>query len=76
MSKKPSLTARAMISCIGLYQRLLSPLLGQRCRFYPTCSAYAVQAIQKKGVAKGTLLACWRIMRCHPMNPGGYDPVE
>lgn len=76
MSRKPSLAAAAVTSLIRLYQRLLSPLLGKHCRFYPTCSAYAIQAIQKKGALKGTLMACWRIMRCHPLNPGGYDPVD
>ncbi len=64
-----------LIGLIRLYQRLLSPLLGPRCRFHPTCSAYAVQALERHGVVRGSVLAARRIARCHPLNEGGLDPV-
>jgi len=64
-----------LIGLIRLYQRLLSPLLGPRCRFHPTCSAYAVQALERHGVVRGSVLAARRIVRCHPLNEGGFDPV-
>jgi putative membrane protein insertion efficiency factor len=64
-----------LIGLIRLYQRLLSPLLGPRCRFHPTCSAYAVQALERHGVVRGSALAPRRIARCHPLNEGGFDPV-
>jgi len=57
------------------YQRLISPLLGPRCRFHPTCSQYALESIERYGVMRGGALAVRRITRCHPLNPGGYDPV-
>jgi putative membrane protein insertion efficiency factor len=57
------------------YRRVLSPMLGPRCRFYPSCSAYALEAIQVHGAAKGTVLATARICRCHPWTPGGVDHV-
>jgi putative membrane protein insertion efficiency factor len=60
---------------IRAYQLLVSPLLGPRCRFYPSCSAYAVEALRTHGPLRGTLLAGWRLLRCHPWNPGGLDPV-
>ncbi len=60
---------------ITLYQKLLSPLLPRTCRFYPSCSEYAKQAIQKYGLWRGSWLAIQRISRCHPGNPGGLDPV-
>jgi putative membrane protein insertion efficiency factor len=60
---------------IKSYQRLLSPLLGPRCRFYPTCSHYALEAIERHGAARGGALALRRLLRCHPLHPGGYDPV-
>ena len=60
---------------ITLYQRLLSPLVPPSCRFVPTCSQYAKEAILKLGIARGSYLAARRILRCHPLNPGGYDPV-
>lgn len=67
---------RALLTgLIRLYQRLLSPLLGPRCRFHPTCSAYAVQALQQHGALRGSMLAARRIARCHPLNEGGFDPV-
>lgn len=61
--------------CIRVYQIFISPLKPPTCRFYPTCSAYAIEAIQKKGPVKGTWLAIKRIAKCHPFHPGGYDPV-
>ncbi|MEG0910449.1 MAG: membrane protein insertion efficiency factor YidD [Ruthenibacterium sp.] len=60
---------------IKLYQKFISPMLGSNCRFYPTCSAYAVQAIEIHGVVKGILLASWRILRCNPLCKGGVDYV-
>ena len=65
-----------MLKLIRFYQIYLSPLKGhETCRFYPSCSQYAIEAIQKYGVGKGTLLAVWRILRCNPFSRGGYDPV-
>ncbi len=55
------------------YQKWISPLLGAHCRFYPTCSQYAILAVKKYGFLKGFLKACWRILRCNPWNPGGVD---
>ena len=60
---------------IKIYQKIISPLKPPTCRFYPTCSAYAIEAIQKKGPVKGTWLAIKRIAKCHPFHSGGYDPV-
>lgn len=66
----------ALIALVRAYQRWISPLLGPRCRFYPSCSAYMIEAIQKRGVARGVLKGAWRILRCNPLHPGGYDPVD
>jgi putative membrane protein insertion efficiency factor len=60
---------------IKFYQYVISPLTGQNCRYYPTCSAYALEAIEKHGSLKGTTLAVKRILRCHPFHAGGFDPV-
>jgi len=60
---------------IRAYQRLISPLLGPRCRFYPSCSQYALEAVNMHGAARGSWLALRRLARCHPFHPGGYDPV-
>jgi len=60
---------------ITLYQRLVSPLFPPSCRFVPTCSQYAREAILKHGLVRGSYLAARRILRCHPFHPGGYDPV-
>jgi putative membrane protein insertion efficiency factor len=60
---------------IRIYQYCISPLLGPRCRFYPTCSCYADEAIQLHGALRGSYLAVRRILRCHPWHSGGYDPV-
>lgn len=64
-----------LIALVRIYQTLLSPLLGPRCRFYPSCSAYSVEALQKHGAGKGLYLTARRIARCHPLNEGGFDPV-
>lgn len=66
---------RAALGLIKFYQWTLSPLLGPRCRFYPTCSEYAREAIERFGVMKGTWLAFRRLLRCHPLHPGGIDLV-
>ncbi|SDX46758.1 hypothetical protein SAMN05421644_10449 [Allochromatium warmingii] len=66
---------RILIGLIRVYQYLISPLLGPRCRFYPTCSQYAVEAIEIHGVARGSYFALRRLLRCHPWHPGGIDPV-
>jgi uncharacterized protein len=67
---------RVEVFLIKLYQKLLSPLFPPSCRFSPTCSEYAVQAITKYGIFKGTIKSIWRILRCNPFNSGGYDPVK
>lgn len=64
-----------VLSMIKGYQRGISPLLPRSCRFVPTCSEYALQAVKKHGVLKGLTLSFFRIMKCHPFHPGGYDPV-
>jgi len=61
---------------IRVYQRLLSPLLGERCKYYPSCSEYAAQAIKRFGILQGLVLAGWRLLRCNPWSHGGFDPVE
>ncbi|MFL5823187.1 MAG: membrane protein insertion efficiency factor YidD [Solirubrobacteraceae bacterium] len=61
---------------IRVYQRLVSPFIGQRCRYYPSCSDYAVQAIRQFGILRGVVLAGWRLLRCNPWSHGGFDPVE
>lgn len=60
---------------VRLYQLVLSPLLGPRCRFYPSCSNYALEALSRHGALRGSWLAARRICRCHPLNEGGLDPV-
>jgi putative membrane protein insertion efficiency factor len=66
--------AFVLVTLVRLYQWLISPLLGQRCRFYPSCSEYFIGAVRKYGAISGSLRGIWRICRCHPFNPGGYDP--
>jgi putative membrane protein insertion efficiency factor len=65
----------ALVLLIRGYQLWVSPLLPGACRYYPTCSAYAIQALEKHGVVAGSWLTLRRIARCHPFRPGGYDPV-
>lgn len=66
---------KLVIGLIVCYQRFLSPLKAPACRFYPSCSAYTLEAVVKYGAARGLLMGAWRILRCHPLHPGGYDPV-
>ena len=63
----------ALIAPIRLYQRAVSPLMGRHCKYHPTCSAYAVEAIRDFGVARGVVLAGWRLLRCNPWSHGGVD---
>nr|WP_206663250.1 membrane protein insertion efficiency factor YidD [Ningiella ruwaisensis] len=69
------MAALPALGLIRVYQLLLSPLLGQNCRFFPSCSCYAQQALKTHGLAKGSILAIKRISKCHPMHPGGIDHV-
>ncbi len=69
------LLARLMEGGILFYRRVLSPLKGPTCRYYPTCSEYALEAVRRHGPGKGAFLAIWRVLRCHPFHAGGYDPV-
>ena len=67
---------RLAIAPIKLYQALISPLVGRRCKYYPSCSEYAVQAITQFGILRGLVLAAWRLLRCNPFSHGGFDPIE
>lgn len=67
--------AAPLLLAIWLYKKLISPLLGPTCRFYPSCSVYGFTAISKHGPIKGTWLTARRVTKCHPFHPGGYDPV-
>jgi uncharacterized protein len=67
---------KVIIFFIRIYKRFISPILPGSCRFYPTCSQYAIDAVQKYGTIKGAAMAAYRIMRCNPFNRGGYDPVK
>jgi uncharacterized protein len=67
---------KVIIFLIKIYKRFISPLLPDSCRFYPTCSQYAIDSIGKYGILKGGIKAAYRIMRCNPFNKGGYDPVK
>ena len=64
------------IAPIALYQRVISPAIPRRCKYEPTCSRYAVEALREYGILKGLVLAGWRLLRCNPWSHGGYDPVE
>lgn len=75
MRRLVRLPGRAAILLLKGYKRFISPLLPPACRFVPTCSEYAAEAIGKYGIVKGSALALWRLLRCHPLCRGGYDPV-
>lgn len=70
-----TLGARVLVVPIIAYRRWISPALPARCRFYPSCSAYALEALAVHGAWRGVRLTLWRLLRCHPFHPGGYDPV-
>jgi putative membrane protein insertion efficiency factor len=70
------LVRKVLVAPIRAYQRLISPLFGSRCRYYPSCSEYAAQAIERFGILRGLVLAGWRLLRCNPWSAGGLDPVE
>ena len=70
------LARETVVAPIRLYQRLISPLLGARCRYAPSCSDYAVDAIREYGIIRGLILASWRLLRCNPFSHGGLDPVS
>ncbi|MBA2347090.1 MAG: membrane protein insertion efficiency factor YidD [Solirubrobacterales bacterium] len=65
-----------VLTPVHLYRRLISPLLPRRCKYEPTCSAYASQSVERFGILRGVVLAGWRLLRCNPWSHGGYDPVD
>lgn len=76
MSSAATALRSAFTLPIKLYQKTVSPVTGQRCKYHPSCSEYAVQAITKFGILRGLVLAGWRLLRCNPWSRGGFDPVE
>jgi len=74
--EKRRILERSILKLISFYQVFLSPYLPGSCRFYPSCSEYAREAISRYGIWKGGWMALWRVLRCNPFNPGGYDPVR
>jgi uncharacterized protein len=79
-SRTPTTAARiarsVVVAPVLAYQRILSPVLPRRCKYEPTCSRYAVDAVREYGILKGLVLGVWRLLRCNPWSYGGYDPVE
>jgi uncharacterized protein len=71
-----TLAQRVALAPVRLYRRVLSPALPSRCKYHPSCSAYAVQAVESYGILRGFVLAAWRLLRCNPFSHGGYDPVH
>lgn len=70
------LATALVLAPIHLYRRLISPLIPARCKYHPSCSRYALDAVREVGVARGLVLAAWRLLRCNPWSNGGYDPIE
>lgn len=70
------LLTELLLAPLHLYRRVISPLLPPRCRFYPSCSAYAVQAVRELGIFRGSIVAGWRVLRCNPWNLGGVDELS
>jgi putative membrane protein insertion efficiency factor len=75
VSGSPGPVARVLLRLVAFYRRWISPLLGPHCRFAPSCSGYAAEALATHGAARGSWLALRRLLRCHPFHPGGHDPV-
>lgn len=73
--KQGRVISDSIVAIIKIYQRYISGFTGRRCRFYPTCSQYAIDAVSLMGTTRGLGLAARRVLRCHPFHPGGYDPV-
>jgi uncharacterized protein len=71
-----AIAARVLLAPIRLYQRAISPALPRRCKYEPTCSAYAAEALRRHGPLRGLVLSAWRLLRCNPFSHGGYDPVS
>lgn len=71
-----SLPRSLVIAPIRAYQRVISPAFGNRCKYYPSCSEYAAQAVERFGILRGLALAGWRLLRCNPWSHGGFDPVD
>ncbi len=71
-----TIARKIIVAPILAYQRVISPALPRRCKYEPTCSAYAVQAVREFGILRGLVLAGWRLLRCNPWSHGGFDPVE
>ncbi len=67
---------RIAVAPVAAYRRFVSPALPRSCRYHPTCSAYAVQAVGELGILRGVVLAAWRLLRCNPFSHGGHDPVQ
>ena len=76
VSARASGAARVTIALLGLYRRFISPALPRACRFHPTCSAYALEAVTRYGFLRGIRMAAIRLCKCHPLNKGGFDPVK
>lgn len=75
MTKKPGIAARALMMFLRIYQAMLSPIMPLSCKYYPTCSHYAYEAVERFGARRGSWLALRRLLRCHPFVRGGFDPV-
>ena len=73
---KGNFAVRLLVSLVRLYQKTVSPLLPQTCRFYPSCSAYSIEALKEHGALRGIWMTLRRILRCHPLSAGGHDPVR
>lgn len=75
MATIKNLVKKGLLGSIHVYRWLISPLFGPSCRFYPSCSQYTLEALEKQGILKGSLLSLKRLLKCHPFHPGGIDPV-
>jgi putative membrane protein insertion efficiency factor len=76
LSAVAAIAIRVLLAPIRFYQRIVSPALPRRCKYEPTCSAYAAEALRTHGPVRGVVLASWRLLRCNPFSHGGYDPVS